>query len=507
MPLLFAGGSWSCLSPGFSSTISPPPFWFHGEVTFSGDEPYYLLTTHSLYQDQDINVWNNYARKDYFSFYEKEHHPNLELGMYAREGQGGDKDLYPINLSGISFLMLPHYWLAQQFSGPLRTIILKGSLSLWAVLLSLQLYLFCLERWGRNRISLRLWALYSFTAPVLFYAVHLYPEIPIAFFSLYIYRKVRLGKNLSSAAILFIGGILGLFLWFGLKYNMIFFPLLLIGLYSLWKEQRAGWKSLLFLAGPGLSLVLFYLYVYMLYGSFYPFSIYEGVMTPEKITAFKEMLVNIPVLLRIDTFFDYFLDQRDGLLLYAPFYLFGFLGMVEAFRKARKEFWILLFISAPFILNYAFFSHRQGHCPQGRIIAPLSWVAAVFIGYFLVYNSKKIYRRLFVWFSAASIAVVLVLFLNPSFLYQPTTHDHLVPTRRSFYFDKQHPIFSPRLPPLVHQNQQSWAYPQLHLDRVYHVVRRDLHLQKKRRSAQNRHEKMGRPDLSCFCPFSAGRLS
>lgn len=201
------------------------------DVTFSGDEPYYLLTTHSLYQDQDINVWNNYARKDYFSFYEKENNPNLELGMYAREGQGGDKDLYPINLSGISFLMLPHYWLAQQFSGSLRTIILKGSLSLWAVLLSLQLYLFCLERWGRNRLSLGLWTLYSFTAPVMFYAVHLYPEIPIAFFSLFIYRKVRLGKNLSSVTILFIGGVLGLFLWFGLKYNMIFFPLLLVGLY------------------------------------------------------------------------------------------------------------------------------------------------------------------------------------------------------------------------------------------------------------------------------------
>lgn len=395
-------------------------------ATFSGDEPYYLLTTHSLYQDQDINVWNNYARKDYFSFYEKGENPNLELGMYAREGRKGDKAVYPINLSGISFLMLPHYWLAQQVSGPLRTILLKGSLSLWAVLLGLQLYLFCLERWGRDRLSLRLWALYSFTAPVLFYAVHLYPEIPIAFFSLYIYRKVRLGKNLTPVHILFLGCVPGLFLWFGLKYNMIFFPLVLVGLYSLWKEQRAGWKSLLFLAGPGLSLVLFYIYIFTLYGSFYPFSIYEGVMTPEKITAFKEMIVGIPVLLRIDTFFDYFLDQRDGLLLYAPFYLFGFLGMIEAFRKARKDFWILLFISAPFILNYAFFSHRQGHCPQGRIIAPISWVAAVFIGYFLVYNSKKIYARFFVWLSAASVAVVFVLLRNPSFLYQPTTHDHLV---------------------------------------------------------------------------------
>lgn len=392
-------------------------------ITFSGDEPYYLLTAHSLYQDQDINVWNNYARKDYFHFYEKARNPNLELGMYARDGRKGDKHLYPINLSGVSFLMLPYYALSQQFTGKARTFLLKGSLALWAALLGIQLYLLALEQWRRESLSLVLWFLYSFSVPVLFYAVHLYPEIPVALFSIYVFRKVRSKKPLSSPKLAFLGFVLSLPLWFGLKYNMVFFPLLLVSVFFLLKEHRVRWRILYFLAAPVLSLGLFYLYLYVLYGAFYPFSIYEGVMTPEKVKAFKEMIIKIPVMLRIDTFFDYFLDQRDGLLLYAPFYVFGFLGMIEAFRKARRDFWILLFIAFPFVFNYAFFSHRQGYCPQARILAPVSWVAALFVGYFLAHNTRAGFARLFRIFATAGLVIALLLLFHPSFLYQPTTHE------------------------------------------------------------------------------------
>jgi len=392
-------------------------------VTFSGDEPYYLLTAHSLQQDQDINVWNNYAQKDYFHFYEKDKNPNLELGIYARDGRKGDKYLYPINLSGVSFLMLPHYWLSQHFSGKTRTFILKGSLAIWAVLLGLQIYLFALEHWRKANLSLAIWFLYSFSVPVLFYATHLYPEIPIALFSIYVFRKVRSKKPLSSLNLVFLGFVLSLFLWFGLKYNMIFFPLLLVSLYFLLKEHRARWKILCFLAPPLLSLGLFYLYLYELYGAFSPFSIYEGVMTPEKVQAFKEMIVKIPIMLRIDTFFDYFLDQRDGLLLYSPLYLFGFLGMIEVFRRSKRDLLILLFIAAPFIFNYAFFTHRQGYCPQARILTPISWVAILFVGYFLIYNKKRIFTKIFWILGAASLILTFLLLLHPSFLYQPTTHE------------------------------------------------------------------------------------
>ena len=392
-------------------------------ITFSGDEPYYLLTTHSLLKDKDINLANNYAQQDYFSFYSREDHPRLKLRMYARQGRKGKDYIYPINMPGISVLMLPFYWLSQLFQGKTLTFILKGSLSIWAVLLGLQVYLFTRELWGKERISLLLWFLYSFTSPVLFYSIHLYPEIPIAFFSFYIFRKVYSPKNLSIFQYFFLGLLLSTFLWFGLKYNLIFWPLLIVSLYFLLKHHKARLKVLCFLALPFLSFALFYYYIYSLYGTFSPLAIYEGVMTPEKMVAFKEAVLEAPVSLRIDTLLDYFLDQRDGLLLYSPLYFFTFLGLIEIFRKSKRDFLIILFISLPFLLNYAFLTHRQGYSPQGRILTPLSWLGAIMLGYFIMHNRKKLYSFLFWSFCLISLTVVALQLLHPFFLYQPTTHE------------------------------------------------------------------------------------
>ncbi|MGD2294530.1 MAG: hypothetical protein PVF22_01675 [Candidatus Aminicenantes bacterium] len=392
-------------------------------VAFSGDEPWYLMTTHSLYQDQDINVANNYDNKDYFHFYPKELYAKMTLGKYGRFGKKGTDWIFPINQPGISVLMLPFYALSQLFKGRLLIFIIKGSLAIWAALLGVQLFLLTNDIWGRERLSLVLWFLYSFSAPILFYAFHLYPEVPIALFSVYLFRKIRSSRVYSTPRYIFFGFVLSLFLWFGLKYNMIFWPFLLAAAYILLKEHKAKLKILGFLFFPALSLILFYLYVHALYGTYNPIAIYEGVLTPEKIQAFKQTLMKIPLLLRIDTFFDYFLDQRDGLLLYSPLYFFALLGVVEAFRKAKKELAFLLFLSLPFVLNYAFLSHRQGHSPQGRVLAPVSWIMMVFVGYFLVSNKKKLYAVLFWTAGLLGLVFVSLLLSHPSYLYQPTTHE------------------------------------------------------------------------------------
>jgi hypothetical protein len=391
---------------------------------YTGDEPYYLLTAHSLYQDQDLNLANNYAQNDYFHFYPRKYFPDLRLRAYARFGRKGTDYVYPINQPGISFLILPYYWLGRFLEGRTLIFILKGSLSIWAVFLGLQLYLFSREQWGKESVSLTLWFAYSFTAPILFYAIHLYPEVPIALFSLYIYRKVRSKTPLSLFHYFFLGFLLSLFFWFGLKYNMIFWPFLLISCYFLFKNHKARWRIAAFLFPPIISLGLNYYYIYEMYGSFNPIAIYEGVISANTLQNYRDIILKTPILLRMDSFFDYFLDQRDGLLLYSPLYFFSFLGLIEIYRRCKKDFFILLFITLPFILNYAFFAHRQGGCPQGRVLASLSWIGFILIGYFFVHNRKKIYSGLF-WISyTVGLIIPILLLQNPSFLYQPTTHEY-----------------------------------------------------------------------------------
>lgn len=393
------------------------------DVTFSGDEPYYLLTSDSLLYDKDINLANNYADQDYFHFYAKENSPRRKLDIYGRYGKKGEDHIYPISLPGISVLMLPWYGLSQLLKGAWLTFVLKSSLSIWAVLLGLQVYLLALDLWRREGLAFALWLFYSFSAPVLFYAVHLYPEIPIALFSVYIYRKVTAARRPSNALLLFMGLLLGTFLWFGLKYNLIFWPLLLVSVYYLWTRHKMRAGILRFLLFPVVGTMLFYVFVFSLYGTISPFAVYEGVTSAEQNQAFKDMLFGIPLQARTDTFFDYFLDQRDGLLLYSPLYIFMFLGLVEVFRKSKRELLILLFLSLPFLLNYAFFTHRQGYCPQARVLAPLSWIGALLIGHFLAAGRRPIFTALFWAAGLATLVLAALLLFHPSFLYQPTTHE------------------------------------------------------------------------------------
>lgn len=392
-------------------------------ITFSGDEPNYLLSAHSLLHDRDLNLRNQYDNQDYFHFYSRKDNPRLRLGIYGRYGKKGDAYIYPINLPGISVLMLPHYRISHFLEGSWRTFILKSSLSLWAALLGIQIYLLAAARWRREDIALGLWAVYGFTVPVFFYSIHLYPEIPIAFFSLLVYRKVTSPERLSTGALVGMGFLLSTFPWFGLKFNIILWPLILVCLLHLRRDHGLKGRLAAFLAFPLISAGLFASFTWRLYGSVNPFSIYDGVMTSEQTASVLQAFFSFPLYYRVDSFFNYFLDQRDGLLPYAPVFIFAFAGFVEIWRRARREFFALGIVAMPFILNYAFFTHRQGFAPPGRVLAPLSWIAAIGIGYFLVHNGKPIFRRAFILLAGASFVLTALLLFNPPFLYQPTTHE------------------------------------------------------------------------------------
>lgn len=239
---------------------------------------------------------------------------------------------------------------------------------------------------------------------------------------------------------------------------MIFWPLLLVSIYFLLREHKIRWKIVYFMIFPVLSMVLFYYFVYSLYGTINPLSIYEGIMTPEKTKAFKDLVFSIPVWLRIDSFFDYFLDQRDGLLLYTPFYFFMFAGMVEMFRRSKRDFVVVLFISVPFLFNYAFLTHRQGFCPQGRILTPLSWLMIWLVGYFFVYNRKKLYSCLFYIACSISIIFAVILLTHPSFLYQSTTHIHTFRAGALFLYLSNLSFYVPGwLPSFIKINNLNYA--------------------------------------------------
>lgn len=388
-------------------------------ISFSGDEPHYLLITHSLLNEGDFNLADNYARQDY-SYYMA---PQATVRAHTVPGKKPGTQ-YSFHSPGISLLLLPFYALGSFFRNGTLVFLLRFGMSIFGSLLGLQIYLYARQEWQKERLALGLWFLAGFTSPVFFYSLHVYPEIVIALFSFTIFRLLRFSSSFSKSRLLLCGLLLFSFIWFhALKYLFILGPLLMYALWTLLKKHKVRLNLAYFLAVPLVTTALYFYFQYSLYGSFNPTSVsWQGAMdSGETVSFLKTLLTGIPFRFRLESLAGYFLDQRDGLLFYAPVYFFAFLGLVEMARQKGKDFWLLLSVTGPYILISAFLTQRTGYAPQARPLVAVIWGLAIFVGYFLAYNRRKIFTYFLNFSIALSLLFVWLLCRNPLALYQETT--------------------------------------------------------------------------------------
>jgi hypothetical protein len=387
-----------------------------GGISFSGDEPHYLLITHSLLKDGDFNVANNYANRDYSAFMPEG--VTLEVHMAPRSGG------HSFHSPGLSILLFPFYALGLLFSKGAVFYCVRFGMSIFGALLSLQIFLYARQEWKNEKISWALWFVFLGTSPIFFYSLHIYPEIILALFSLTIFRWLQFTELWTKSKLLLIGLLLGSFLWLhAVKYMFILIPFFLYTMWTLLKRHKVGPHILYFLAGPIILLLFHTLFSYTAYGSLSPFSVsLKGTTTSnESLSLLKEIFSEGSIKIRLETFLGYFFDQRDGLLLYAPVYFFSFLGMIELGRRNLKKLLSLLFLTTPYVLGLAFLTQRGAYAPQARPLAAVFWAMGIFLGSFLVYNAKKIFAYMFSAALVFSYIVVFVLLKNPWALYQLTT--------------------------------------------------------------------------------------
>lgn len=388
-------------------------------IMFSGDEPHYLLVSHSLLHDGDLDLTNNYARKDYQSYTA----PGVTLRAHTVPGLKPNSR-YSFHSPGVSFLMVPFYALGGLFGDKAVPFFIRLGMGLFGALLGIQMYLFARQEWRREKLALGLWLLFSFTSPVFFYSIHVYPEIMVGLFSLAVFRLLRFSPDLSRPRLLLCGFLLSSFIWFhALKYLAILGPLLLYGVWALFKRQK-GRHLAYFLIFPALIIALYLYFQYSLYGSLNPTSVsWQGAMdAPQTLNFFKELLTGIPLRYRLETLAGYFLDQRDGLLFYAPIYFFSLLGLVEMFRRRSRSALLLFLIAAPYVLLSASLTQRTGYAPQARPLVAVIWAMAILLGYFLAFQAKKIFSNFLNFAIALSFLFVGILLRYPLALYQETTY-------------------------------------------------------------------------------------
>lgn len=421
-------------------------------VKLVGDEPHYLAIAQSIARDHDLNVFNQYQRGGVREFV-----PDEKLSAHATFGRGY-KTMYSIHLPGLAVPLVPFFW----FSLPpsLLYFLLRVWLGLFGALLGVILYLFALRLFPASpRLSLGITASYLTAAPAFFFSVHAFPEVQ-ATLSILAGLYVLLYPGASPRRHALLGGfLLALPLFWGVKYALLLY---LYAPFFLGRALRGRrWsEAALFLAGPLLVQGLFFRYLYAAYGTLSPSAVYYGLASEERTRAIAATLLD-PVTwrLRLETLCDYLLDQRDGLLPYAPMFLFAFPGVLVAWRKRRQYLPHLLLAVPPFLflLNHAFSTIRAGACPQGRYVLPVLWVFLWFAAVFFQETAAPGWRRGFITSAVLGAAITAYQVCWPFTLYQPTTHDIHQPAGLFFQQLSNVAVSLPSLLPSFLKDLRPWS--------------------------------------------------
>lgn len=388
-------------------------------VTMSGDEPHYLVVSHSIAKDGDLNVFNQYARDQYREFMD------VRLNHHARVGTGFKRWFSYGHLPGLSITLSPFFFF--KIPNTLLYFLIRCYLGLFGSLLALLIYKFALKLWKNRSLSLFITIAYTLTAPVFFLSIHVFAELQASLIILTALYLILYAEKKTPFTILTAGFLLGIPVFWGLKYNI--FAAVFTGLFFLhllFREKKIL-NAFLLVIFPVFFQTLFFYFLYYAYGSFDPMAIYNGVMTEAQRLAYEANMQKIPLGKRFETLLGIFFDQRDGLLLYSPLYFFFFPGLVIAIRRIKKYWPHLILSSASFlyILFIGYSTVRAGYCPQARYLTPVAWTLMLFAIIYRNETTNRFFKKIFYYIPIYSIAVTLYQTFYPFTLYQDVTHTNL----------------------------------------------------------------------------------
>ncbi len=133
-----------------------------------GDEPYYLLLTHSLAEDGDVDLADDYRDEAWRSF------TTVPVAPQPGDPTGPNGEVYSRHSALLPFVLAPLYLLAGPFGAQL------GMLALAAAAAAAGLAAARMRYPHRPRGLLAVWMLLAFTPPLLLYAGQFWVEVPAA---------------------------------------------------------------------------------------------------------------------------------------------------------------------------------------------------------------------------------------------------------------------------------------------------------------------------------------
>jgi hypothetical protein len=295
-----------------------------------GDEPYYLLVTHSLLRDGDRDLANNMAQRDYLPFYWGELPRSARILRITPEGS-----IYAPLYQGLEpFLLLPGYWAAGRIGAVVTTNVLGAA----TLLLVFQL---ALGIGATFRAAFLAWVGLAFSAPFVSFVFSPFPEAAAAFFTTasawLLTRERARGAALCLAALC-----LAALMATKIRFLVLVPPLVLASV------RRIRWWTGVAVAG-GLAAALLMTNAYD--ARFMGGSLLRRVGTPSLTASLGWILRwTLRAPLEVRGHLGLLWDQEFGLLLTAPVFLLAVAGLVVAAVERRGR--TLLLLAAPFGLAW-----------------------------------------------------------------------------------------------------------------------------------------------------------
>jgi hypothetical protein len=393
-------------------------------LPFTGDEPHYLLVTRSLVADGDLNLAEDYKNREYKAFYDG------ELKPHASPGKKGERFLYSRHLPALSVLIAPFYIAGKKAARPLsalaleeggeRTILVFFSrlpICLLTALLGLVFFLSAWELTQNRGAALKTWLIFSFSSPLLFYSQLIYPELPVALILAAVAYGLILKKKTSSRTLFWAGAGIGILPWFGIKYIPLAGAAFLIVLFLAAKAGRIKTKAALsFLAPLAASAGLFLLFLHSLFGRISPQSVYLGSARGADWPLSRFLVKGLAGF--SSSWLAFLLDQRIGLIIYAPVLILGLAGFYLLWKRRPEPACLLGGLFVAFWIFCSATLYWGGFCPPGRPLLPVIWIPALFLAVVLANEGNKtalVIRKALV---VLSFFFVFVALPHPRLLYQ-----------------------------------------------------------------------------------------
>jgi hypothetical protein len=374
----------------------------------TGDEPHYLITAHSLVVDGDLDLLNNYKDKDYRIFY-----PGV---LAKRTTRAPDPTLeLPAFSPGLAFLLAPFYKIALVLFPGFLVPFLRLIICFIAAVAVCQLLK--LADQFETDAPLLVLAGAALASPLITYSSQFYPEI-VAF--LFLVLALVQFQNIDSKpwkSLLWLSLLSPALIWLHPKYlilSLLVFSISCFFFNQLRKrhpEKKYGILQFLHLVISVGGIAAFFLWLHSFYGSWSPNRIYGGVQRETNLLELIESLGWERFRIMFRMIFGYWLDERFGLIPYAPIYALFFSSFIWAIRRFGARMIPATILFAGHFLLICWGAQMGGYSPPSRHMVVL--LPIILLPLLLIYSQwNRKQKILFVILEILGWAVSAAIFSN-----------------------------------------------------------------------------------------------